>query len=253
MAQLTEIVAFLDTELENGLYSDRSLNGLQLDSGVSEVKRVSFAVDAGMTVAEAACRDGSQLLVVHHGLLWGECLRLTGSFGRKAKLLFEKGCSLYASHLPLDGSSRYGNAFELGRKLDVSQLEKFCEYGGSTIGARGVLPAGATLEGIVDMCRTFEGGGEPLLLPFGPKDISSVAIVTGSGSMAIEPCRRAGISLLITGEPKQNAFHEAQEAGLNVIFAGHYATETFGVRSLQRELERRFKVETNFVDMPTGI
>ena len=63
----------------------------------------------------------------------------------------------------------------------------------------------------------------------------------------------ARMDTLVTGEGKHHTFHEAMELGLNVIYAGHYATETFGVKALGSKLSQRFNVEWEFLDAPTGL
>lgn len=252
MADRNAIVTYLDELLRPALYTDASKNGLQVDAGRSEVTRVAVAVDSGLSVVEEAVDKSADLLIVHHGLFWGSESTLTGAFGAKIRLLVQGGCSLYASHLPLDGNPEVGNAFELGRFLGVSDLAGFCHYGGMTIGARGALHS-ATVDSVAKACASMLGAGSPLILPFGRKQIDTVAIVTGSGSSALEDCSREGIDLLISGEPKQAAFHTCKELGLNAIFAGHYATETFGVRALLSRIQAAFSVEGIFIDQPTGI
>ncbi|PSQ54798.1 Nif3-like dinuclear metal center hexameric protein, partial [Halobacteriales archaeon SW_8_68_21] len=62
----------------------------------------------------------------------------------------------------------------------------------------------------------------------------------------------AGADALITGEAKGKLYHEAREAGLTVFLAGHYATETFGVRALE-SLSGEWGLETTYVSHPTGL
>lgn len=253
MAELRELVAYLDGLLKPALYKDASKNGLQVDSGNARVDRVAAAVDSGLSVIEEAAAGGAQLLLVHHGLLWGDDLPLTGPFGRKIGALYRSGCSLYASHLPLDGNEQVGNNFELGRFLNLTNLEGFFDYHGMPIGCRGETKVQSSLDEIASACEAIPGATKPLVLPFGPHKVRKIGIVTGSGSSALEECAHAGLDLLISGEPKQAAFHTCKELGINAIFAGHYGTETFGVKALLQRLQHSFGVTTLFVDQPTGI
>src|SRR5262245_25723963 len=122
MTQLKTVTAFFDSLLEVHSYQDSALNGLQVDSGRAEVSCVAFAVDAGQSVIEEAIQRGAELLVVHHGLYWGSCEPVTGPIGRKIRTLISRGCSLYASHLPLDGNTEVGNGFELARYLGLEDI-----------------------------------------------------------------------------------------------------------------------------------
>lgn len=253
MANLSTLVAHLDTLLQSGAFSDTSKNGLQVESGAGEVRRAAVAVDAGLSVLEAAVSEKAQLLIVHHGLLWGSESPLTGIFGKKIRTLIEGGCSLYASHLPLDAHLEVGNNAELARAIGLTHLEPYMLYKGALLGVRGRCPAPRTLDSFIEAAAKFVGAKTPFVLPFGPASISTVGIVTGSGTLALEESARLGLDLFITGEPKQASYHEAKELGLNVLFAGHYATETFGVRALGERLKNTFGVETLFIDEPTGI
>lgn len=253
MAQLPSIVKYLDSLLSPSTYEDAALNGLQVDGRNLDIQLVATAVDAGESVIAEAIKAEADLLIVHHGLFWGSENAITGPFGRKIHKLLKAGCSLYASHLPLDGHREVGNGFELGRFLELDKLEPFCEYGGATVGARGTLTKPQPLEYFTSKASEMIGASSPLALPFGSKEISSVGIVTGSGSMAIQECANKGIDLLISGEPKQEAYHTAKELGVNALFVGHYASETFGVRALGSRLAADFDVSTQFIDEPTGI
>lgn len=253
-ASLQEICSFLDTTLNTRAFKDASINGLQIEGASTSVSRIGFAVDAGYSVAEKAVLAGCQLLVVHHGVLWGECAPIVGPWARKLALFLSNGLSLYASHLPLDGHQELGNAAQMAALLKLSDLSPCFEYGGAPIGIRGKLPASMSIESVSALLSNIEGSlTPPLILPFGKAAVQTVGIATGSGTMVIPECAKLGIDLLISGEPKQAAFHEAKEYGVSVLCIGHYASETFGVRALERVLEQRFRVETAWLSEPTGI
>lgn len=259
MAQLQSICQFLDTLLEPHLYSDLALNGLQVEATSPEanIQKIAVAVDAGQSVIESAITWGANILIVHHGIYWGRLQPITGILGRKIRTLVEGRCSLYASHLPLDGHREVGNGFELARYVDLRDIDGFFEIDGRTVGAHGVCSSPETIDFFLEKLASLPGAVRPVVFPFGPSKIERVAIVTGSGAQAIPLCDRGNgdrrFDLLISGEPKQEAYHSAKETGVNVIFAGHYATETFGVRALGARLKDRFDIETRFIDEPTGV
>jgi dinuclear metal center YbgI/SA1388 family protein len=263
MAQLTHLVQYLDGLLETATYRDSSLNGLQVETSSREISRAAFAVDAAESTIRKAATFGAKLLVVHHGLYWTGGKEstgpLTGVLARRVELLMQNGISLYVSHLPLDGNMTLGNNVELARYFGAERLEPFCEFSGSFIGCKGVLPSPRPLEELVSRGKELvkgtrsEASGLPLLLAFGPKVVSSIGFVSGSGSLALGHAKDAGLDLLISGESKHEAYHSAQELGLNALFCGHYRTETFGVAALQRRLEKEFNLSTLFIDEDSGI
>ena len=57
---------------------------------------------------------------------------------------------------------------------------------------------------------------------------------------------------LLTGESSHSAYHLARDAGINVIYGGHYATETVGLRALERHLKNKFGTSCKFIPAPTG-
>lgn len=250
---LTEIVSFFDKLVPPDGYSDSSLNGLQLESRSREIRTISFAVDCGEQVIEQAIANRSELLVVHHGLLWGALSRMTGALARKLDLLFRNGCSLYASHLPLDGSLTVGNGAELARFLGLESIEGAFPYKGSTIGVTARAPQPLSIDELIRRGATLHGAHTPYVIRAGKTEIRTVSIVTGSGAFGIEEAARLGSDLFISGEPKQEVFHQAQELKISALFLGHYATETVGVLALKREVERQFSLATYFIDIPTGI
>jgi len=252
---LHELVQFLDSELQASQFADIALNGLQIESPKRQVSKVAFAVDSGLSVIEAAVASNADLLVVHHGIFWGKVEPLVGPLAKKVALCLTNGLSLYASHLPLDGHPVLGNAAQIATAvLEAHEVAADFEHHGSPVGVVASLKNPVPLEQIAQRLSSCDGATtSPLVLPFGKKSISKVGIVTGSGSSMIPTVARRGIDLLISGEPKQEAYHLARELECSVIFMGHYASETFGVRALQRVLETRFGVETQWISEPTGI
>ncbi|MCB0328563.1 MAG: Nif3-like dinuclear metal center hexameric protein [Bdellovibrionales bacterium] len=260
-AQLPNLVRFMEGILAPGQYSsaDISRNGLQVESCEQAVTTVGLAVDAAQSIFEMAILKKCQLIVAHHGLFWGNSAPLlAGNTGKKIRTLIEGRCSLYVSHLPLDGNMQVGNAAELGRRLELSELSAAFEVEqGVTVGAVGNLPApipqNEIEEFILSKIISHNDRGMTRSLLFGSAQIQRVGIATGSASSLITSAKRLGCDLFITGEPKQEAYHMAKEVGINVIFAGHYHTETFGVRAMGRLLEKEFGISTVFLDEPTGI
>jgi dinuclear metal center YbgI/SA1388 family protein len=248
------ITTYVNNLLEIGRYADMAVNGLQVEGPKNEVHRVGFAVDAGYSIIESAAHSECDLLVVHHGILWGGCPPIVGPLARKLQLCMNRGVSLYAAHLPLDGHLEFGNAAQIALLLGVTDISPAFPYKGATIGIRGTFPTPRTPQEIASRVSQSEGALQPpLVLSFGPKDVRTIGIATGAATSVIPECAELGIDLLLTGESKQEAYHSAKEHHMNVICMGHYASETFGVRALERILQREFRVETCWISEPTGI
>lgn len=247
-----EIVTFLDAYLDINAFSDKSRNGLQIE-GKEEVEKVAFAVDACMDTFVKAKALGADMLIVHHGLIWGGIDYVRGLVQRRLKFLLENGINLYAAHLPLDVHPEVGNNAQLLKLLDLEPKESFGEYNGLSIGYMAEFKEPKPLPLIaqilveklkVDYVKAYE---------FGVEEIKTVAVVSGRGGFAIPEAIEKKVDLFITGEFLHDDYHKAKEGRLSVIAAGHYATETLGVKALMPLLREKFEVKTVFIDNPTGL
>jgi dinuclear metal center YbgI/SA1388 family protein len=253
---LTEFRDRLHERLDHDAYADvdASANGLQVGRADGRtVEHAAFAVDGVAATATAAADAGADLLVVHHGLVWDGLDRVTGRTYDRIATLVANDLPLYVSHLPLDGHPDLGNAARLADFLGCAVTEPFGDAGGATIGQRARTDDAYTVEGLRDRLTSLDTGGKPVdVLDVGPEEIRDLAIVTGGGADWLEAAASAGVDAFVTGEGKGKVYHEAREAGVNVFLAGHYATETFGVRALQ-DLADEWGLETTFLDHPTGL
>ncbi|MGD9419494.1 MAG: Nif3-like dinuclear metal center hexameric protein [Verrucomicrobiota bacterium JB025] len=251
MAELREIVEFLDAELRISEISDYSgaMNGLQLESE-RPVERVVAAVDASLPVIEKAAAGGPGLLVVHHGMFWQGAQPLTGAFFRKVKIAMEAGLAIYSSHLPLDIHPEWGNNALLVKELGLVDVEPFFAYKGMMLGLKGRF-AGARRELEVALERAV--GGRVHVCPAGSERAGMVGVITGGAGSEVAKVAEEGVNTFISGEGPHWSFPLAEELGVNVLYGGHYATETFGVRKLAEVIGSKFDVPTAWVDHPTGL
>lgn len=252
---LAEIVSFLDEHLCVEGFPDYpgALNGLQVE-GPGPVRRVAVAVDASADVIERAVAGRADLLVVHHGVFWDGLQPLVGPFFRKIRTLIRGGTALYSAHLPLDGHPVMGNAALLARELGLEGLTPFGEYKGAPVGCQGSLADGSSAAALAKRLEQLVGGPVRVL----PRSrqtqlIFSAAVVTGGGASMLREAAEAGIDALVTGEAQHHHAIAAAEHGITVFLAGHYATETQGVRAVGSLLEETFGVESHFIDAPTGL
>ena len=246
------LVLFLNSLLNTETINDSSYNGLQVE-GAAEVRKALFAVDAGIQTFEEAARRKADFVVVHHGLFWksaNPCA--TGIMGRRLRSLMNRDISLYASHLPLDKHPVVGNNAVLVRLVGAKPTRTFADYHGTNIGWVGTFPKPRTVDAVV---KDLESrlNTRCTVLPCGPRVCTTVGVVSGGGGMGcFASATTADIDLYISGEATE-VYHLARESRLNVIFAGHHATETVGVKALAAAVHRKFGIECEFVDIPTGL
>ena len=229
----------------------QALNGLQLE-GSREVRKIVASVDACFPVIEAACNAGADLLVVHHGLFWLGAQKIEGALYRKLKRAMDHGLAIYSAHIPLDVHPELGNNVGLLRAMGVSKGETpFFPWKGIQLG----LSAGVEWSFADCLSRVSSAvGGEVHSCAGGPEQVRRIGVITGGAVSEIFDIAETGVDTFITGEGPHWSYTAAEELGINVIYAGHYATETFGVKALaQRWCDEFPGVSWDFIDHPTGL
>ena len=217
--KLAKITGWIERTLDVASFDDVSNNGVQIARRGEDVRKVAFAVDASAQSVADAVAAGAQLLVVHHGISWGGGIRrLDGGVYNVVKTAMDADLALYAVHLPLDAHPKYGNNFELARYLGLKNLKPAFTYHGRPIGVRGTLPNG-----------------------------KRVGICSGGGGSFAPEAQAIGCDLYITGEADWGETIAAENIGMPMICAGHYQTETFGVKALAAAMKKALKVETVFL------
>ncbi len=252
-AAIAELIAEADRILEPQRFEDYCVNGLQVP-GPESATRIVSGVSAHAELFELAAAEQAQLVLVHHGLFWGSGVRaVDDSLKRRLQILFDGGIALAAYHLPLDAHPELGNNALLGRRLGAAELEPFARHGGTTLGFIARLPEGGLAgEELGGRVRALTGR-EPLWFDFGPERIERLAIVSGAGGDYISEALAAGADGLLTGEAPERSMADAREAGIHLFAAGHYATETLGVRALGEHLAERFSLAHVFIDVPNPL
>lgn len=231
---------------------DVSLNGIQVDGDGSPLKRVAFAVDASLESIRRTAELGADLLFVHHGLFWKGPARIEGFMRERVKLLLDSNITLYACHLPLDKHPELGNNAGLARLLGLVDVEPFGLYHGVKIGLKGRFPEPTGLDAALK--RLSPDGSPPAtLIPAGPSLCRTAALMSGGGASDVLSAIDEGVDLFVTGEAEHSVYHAVVESKINFAAFGHYATETYGVRSVAEKLGRETGLETRFIDLPTGL
>ena len=226
--ELARIVEWLDKTLDVKAFSDVSNNGVQIARKGEDVKKVAFGVDASVRTVRAAAAAGAQLLVVHHGISWGGGIRrIDGGIYRVVRAAVSADVAIYACHLPLDAHPRLGNNAQLAKALGLRRLRPAFSYHGNVIG----------FVGVSDRAKTAEIGGCSFNVPCG-----LVGVCSGEAGEFVEEAKRLGCGLYVTGEASWGDTIAAENCGMRMVCAGHYATETFGVRAVAAEMRRALKL-----------
>jgi dinuclear metal center YbgI/SA1388 family protein len=257
VTQLAEIAAFLDDVLQIASVPDYpgALNGVQL-ANQGEIDRIATAVDFSTAAINGAIDSGARLLLVHHGMFWGSPQPIVGHRYGRIRSLIEHDIAVYSAHLPLDVHPELGNNALLAAKLGLEPSGGFASFQGRSIGlsGRADVPTRLLVDRVTDLSKEF--GGTLVATPF---DLGRVTrawgVCTGAGadSSTLREAAERGLDTLIVGEGPHHTAVEARDLGIVVLYAGHYATETLGVRALGEAVAARFGVSSTFVDAPTGL
>jgi dinuclear metal center YbgI/SA1388 family protein len=252
MPQLKKVVYFLDQYLKIDDIKDTCWNGLQVE-GKSEVNKIVFAVDASIETFELAIQKQADLIVVHHGHFWHtQNPSIVGWAKERIEILSKHQTSLYACHLPLDRHRRVGNNAQLLKLLGANITNEFLLHEGKNIGWTGTTKNAVSLKQI-ERKLNAKLNANCIVLPFGKERVKTVAVCSGGGGYGgFYEALNLGIDLYITGDTIE-AYYSAKDSKTNVIFAGHHATETLGLKALAEVVTQKFRIQCLFIDLPTGL
>lgn len=246
---LNELCTYLDEYLRIAEIADYGPQGLQIETDNSTVQKIALAVDSAPAVIQAAADWGADMLLVHHGILWGGPQKIAGPFGERVRCCMRSGVNLYAAHLPLDAHPEVGNNAILAKMLGLDDLTWWGAMKGTPLGVCGDINPSLLKDVIAKLDANLNT--QSRLLKHGPSTVRRIAIMSGGGAGEVEEAAAMGADTYITGETSHSQYWLASDFGLNVIFSGHYATETVGVQALGDHLVEKFGVETRFFDFPT--
>ncbi len=250
MTALHDIVTLLDRELQTSCIRDASsaLNGLQVENN-GLVSKVALAVDASQKTLDAAVAAGADLLIVHHGLFWSGLRPITGWWKKKLCTCLDNNLAVYSAHLPLDLHPQLGNNAGIAAGLELRDLAPEVDYGGQSIGLSGFYDG--SVGELKAQFETLLGSPVTGYIADDSAPAGRVALCSGGGGNEIYQMQAKGYGTYITGEENHWVVNAAEDMGMNLLFGGHYATETFGVKSLGALLAEQYELPTLFLDHPT--
>ncbi|MDE0883391.1 MAG: Nif3-like dinuclear metal center hexameric protein [Myxococcota bacterium] len=251
MRSAVQICRELDAFLRIDEFKDASLNGLQLDAA-NPVRRIVCGVSANAALIDKAIAADAQLLIVHHGWLWGRCERFTGMLGARLRRCIEGGLSVAGYHLPLDAHPQVGNNAGLCELLNLQNLEPFAQYAGSAIGFKGDLAEPVEFATLVEQLGEGLGG---INTHFGDAKrlIRSVGLCSGGAANNLQEASDEGLDLYLTGEAEEWTQAQADELDICFVAGGHHRTERFGPRRLADHINQSMGIDARFIDVPNPV
>lgn len=252
MTPLQHITNLLDTTLRIREIKDASvaLNGLQVENN-GQVTKVALAVDGSQKTIEDAIAAGADLLILHHGIYWCGLRPMTGWFKKKIETCLQHNLAVYGAHLPLDLHPELGNNAGIAQALGLSDCTPEVDYHGTLIGVAGTF--NGTVAELRDKYASITGSCITGFVQDAAAPAGRVAVCSGGAGDVIYQMHEKGYRTYLTGEENHWVVNAAQDMGVNILFAGHYATETFGVKALGKLIETQFGLPTVFIDNPTGM
>lgn len=253
---LNECSAWLCALLKPELFpGDPSMNGVQVSNSApdtKQIRKIAFAVDACLETIEKAAAEKADLLVVHHGLFWGQPIAIDGAHYGRVKALLDADMALFACHIPLDANADCGNNYGIARRIGLENLEPFGFWRGMQLGVMGSFPSPLSKE---EICRRLlpEEASPLAVLPFGPDAIQKVAVISGGAGEDVDQAIEAGADAYITGTIEHEQYHVAKEHRITVIAGGHYNTETVGVSLVMKKIQEETGVDVVFINAPTEL
>ncbi|MEJ7601148.1 MAG: Nif3-like dinuclear metal center hexameric protein [Kofleriaceae bacterium] len=254
---LRDVIGYLDTTLEIDRFRDFAPNGLQVE-GAMDVDTIVTGVSASAELIARAVEANADLIVVHHGLVWGNGLtKIAGPMARRLKLLLGNDVSLAAYHLPLDKHARLGNNVGLCDALALAPTrEPFGDVRGTPLGLAGQWTQPLTRDDAIGRIAAGVCNGQAprFVFPYGPPIVRRVGVCSGAASDLLEAAASATCDLFLTGELAERAGDLAKELQITLVAAGHYATEVFGPMRIAEELRLRFPtLDVSFVPVPSPL
>lgn len=254
---LKDVVGYLDETLEIARFKDFCPNGLQVE-GALEVSSIVTGVSASAELIARAIEAQADLVVVHHGLVWGGGItKIAGPTGQRLRLLLGNDVSLAAYHLPLDKHVRLGNNTGLADAIALGPTrEAFGDVRGTALGLAGAWPQPLTRADAINRIAggVCKGVAPRFVFPYGPDIVRKVGLCTGAASDLLEAAAATGCDLFLTGELAERAADLARELQITLVAAGHYMTEVFGPMRLAEELRMKFPtVNTQFIPVPNPL
>ena len=222
--------------------------GLLVGSPQREVSRILTALDVSDSVVRQAIREGAEMIVAHHPLLFHpiKSIRTDEPLGHRLQLLLQHDIAVAAAHTNLD-IVRGGVNDVLADAIGLSKLSSFvitaqAEDGRTeSLGRIGSLPHPTTIREFAGQVKKALPTEHVRFVDAGGRPVRKVALCSGAGAEFIEKAAAMGADAYVTGDVRYHDAQHAAELGMHVIDAGHFGTEFPVVEVLAERLREELR------------
>ncbi len=243
MKKVKEIIEVMETLAPTFLKEDFDNVGLMVGDREKEVKKVLLALDCTLKVVQEAKDNNVDLIITHHPLIFRRPNNITTDTlqGKKIIELIKNDISLYSSHTNLDSAKKGLNDSIPGLLgYDTSEiLETNKRDSEAGLGRLVTLEQATTLEDIINKVKaTFNINN--LRVVKGKDEVNKIAIINGSGQDFIGRAISKGADCIITGDTTYHFASDYKEMGINIIDAGHFASEQIVFFNVMKNIMDKF-------------
>lgn len=213
--------------------------GLQVGDLNSNVSKISIALTPSIEILEKAIENKSDLLITHHPMIFKAVKSIDNNtvIGKSIHIAIKNNLTIYSIHTSFDSAST-GLNYEIAKKLNLENISIFDDE--SSIGTIGDFSTPLKLKTIIENVKSILNLEHFTYVGDTEKDISKVAICTGSGSSFLNLAKEKNADLYITGDIKYHNAIDAKELDLALIDAGHHGTEILAVPFISNYLKQKF-------------
>ena len=245
MPTVQEFLNILQHITPEDLAEDWDNVGLLVGNPQQAVRRILLALDPSCSLMDLACSGRYDLVITHHPIIFRplKSLRTDTPTGRFIARATGAGISVIACHTNFDSieggvSDILATGLGLVMTRPLIQAGKSCD---STcgLGRIGMYPLAVPVATF--LARLQQACAPPWLLEAGPRpqQVATVAVCGGSCSDLAETALRQGADVFVTAEVKHSVARWAEDAGLWILDAGHFATENPAMTILRNRLQQQ--------------
>jgi dinuclear metal center YbgI/SA1388 family protein len=240
---VADLMALMEALAPAALAEEWDNVGLQAGSRNWPARKVRLALDPLPAVVETAARDGIDLLITHHPLIFRPLRQLDFDTptGKAVETAARHGMAIFAAHTNLDSVSDGVNDV-LAERIGLSTDGPLAAAEGEPvagIGRIGTLSEAEPLDGLAR--RVGRAVGTPFVRAVGDPatPVTSVAICSGSGGGLLGQFLKSPARCYITGDLKYHEARDIEAAGRTAVDIGHFASEHLAMAALARTLSAR--------------
>lgn len=250
MVKCQVVMDALERIASRHLAEDWDNPGLLVGSPAREVSRVLVALDVSDLVVRQAIREGAEMIVAHHPLLFKPIkkIRTDEPLGHRLQLLLQHDIAVAAAHTNLD-IARGGVNDVLAETIGLGKLSSFVitsqddDGRVESLGRIGSLPQPMSIRDFAEQVKKALPTKHVRFVDAGDRPVRKVALCSGAGAEFIAKAAAMGADAYVTGDVRYHDAQHAAELGMHVIDAGHFGTEFPVVQVLAERLREELSTK----------